>query len=138
MAVSRSTTNGNRYLLDTNVVIALHRGGDDVVRAAVERAGDIYLSATVVGELYYGALYSSSPARNVARVAALAGGAAVLPCDVETAVVYGEIKSDLRRRGRMIPDNDIWIAAAAVQHGLTLVTRDAHFEAVTVLARTAW
>lgn len=135
--MSRSTNNVDRYLLDTNVVVALHRG-DHAVRVAVERAGEVYLSATVVGELYYGALYSSSPARNVARVAGLAGGAVVLPCDAETAVVYGEIKSDLRRRGRMIPDNDVWIAAAAVQHGLTLVTRDAHFAMVAALSRAAW
>ena len=38
----------------------------------------------------------------------------------------------------MIPDNDIWVAAAARQQGVTLVTRDKHFEAIEDLFYEAW
>jgi tRNA(fMet)-specific endonuclease VapC len=48
------------------------------------------------------------------------------------------IKAALRTSGRMIPDNDIWIAASAMQHGLTLATRDQHFQAVDGLQTVSW
>jgi tRNA(fMet)-specific endonuclease VapC len=53
-------------------------------------------------------------------------------------MLYGEIKSSLRQKGKPIPDNDIWIAASARQHSLTLVTRDAHFDEIDDLARERW
>lgn len=56
-----------------------------------------------------------------------AASANVLGCDLDTARHYGIIKQRLRRKGRPLPDNDIWIAAVARQHQLALATRDAHF-----------
>ena len=58
-----------------------------------------------------------------------------LPCDFDTARLYGRIKAELRRKGKPIPENDIWIAAAAIQYGLTLVTRDRHFDFIDGLSR---
>ena len=52
--------------------------------------------------------------------------------------VYGEIKTALRRLGRPLPENDIWIAAIAIQHGLTLVSRDAHFDHLVGLSLDRW
>jgi len=59
-------------------------------------------------------------------------------CDAVTAQQYGRIKNDLRAKGRPIPENDIWIAAVAVQHGLTVVSRDDHFTEVTDLLCEVW
>jgi len=50
--------------------------------------------------------------------------------DLETARHYAEVNQNLRRRGTPIPTNDIWIAALALQHDLTLDTRDKHFQHV--------
>ncbi len=47
---------------------------------------------------------------------------------------YAEVHRALRRAGRPIPTNDLWIAAIAVEHGLVLYTRDAHFAHVPGLA----
>jgi tRNA(fMet)-specific endonuclease VapC len=44
----------------------------------------------------------------------------------------------LRLKGRPLPENDIWIAALALQHNLTLVTRDAHFQEVEHLKIVVW
>ena len=66
-----------------------------------------------------------------------AGGEVVNP-DTTTAQIYGRIKADLRYNGQMIPDNDLWIAAVALQHGPTLMTRDNHFAAVSGLATVGW
>ena len=64
--------------------------------------------------------------------------AAVLPCDRATAARYGELKAALRAQGTPIPENDLWIAALARQHALTLVTRDAHFAGVRGLVVERW
>lgn len=135
--MSVSTSPPGRYLLDTSVLVALLRG-DDAVRAAIEQAVDVLMPATAVGELYYGALHSGNPARNAARITALVDAGTVLACDAETALVYGDVKTGLRERGRPIPENDVWIAAVAVQHGLVLASRDKHFDAVAGLPREAW
>jgi tRNA(fMet)-specific endonuclease VapC len=54
----------------------------------------------------------------------------VLPLDRNVASIFGEPVADLRRRGRPIPVNDIWIAATAAHAGATLVTFDRHFETI--------
>jgi tRNA(fMet)-specific endonuclease VapC len=53
-------------------------------------------------------------------------------------VNYGQIKAELESKGRPIPDNDMWIAAIARQHNLTLVTRDAHFLQVADISKLSW
>lgn len=48
------------------------------------------------------------------------------------------MKATLRTAGKPIPANDLWIAALAIQHDLTLATRDSHFEAVERLEVETW
>jgi tRNA(fMet)-specific endonuclease VapC len=57
---------------------------------------------------------------------------------VTTAQQYGEIKNALRAKGRPIPENDLWIAALSLQYGLTVVTRDDHFNAIDGLPIATW
>lgn len=120
------------YLLDTNVAIAF-LNGERQVTERIASADAAFLSAISFGELYYGAAKSTHPAENERRVNQLADQVAVLDCNFETAQFYGRVKSDLRSKGRPIPDNDLWIAALAIQHGLTLLTRDRHFQAIAAL-----
>ncbi|MEE8391198.1 MAG: PIN domain-containing protein [Anaerolineae bacterium] len=81
----------------------------------------------MIGELYYGACKSSRVEDNVALIDDFAANNVVLGCDTETAYRYGKVKNRLRQRGRPIPENDIWIAAIALQHDLILLTSDVHF-----------
>ncbi len=55
-----------------------------------------------------------------------------------TSKYYGTIKAALRKKGRPIPENDIWISALALQHNLTLATRDKHFDEVDGLLTEKW
>jgi tRNA(fMet)-specific endonuclease VapC len=126
-----------RFLPDTNIVIALF-AGEAVVLHEFSNADEVFLSSVVLGELYYGARKSARAAENVARVDAFAASNMVLDCDVETSRQYGVIKASLRAKGKMIPENDIWIAATALQNGLTLATRDAHFDEVDGLSVANW
>jgi tRNA(fMet)-specific endonuclease VapC len=126
-----------RVLLDTNILIALLAEEALVVRH-VQEADAVYVPAIALGELFYGARKSTRAAANVRRVSALAAASAVLACDAATAAAYGEIKAELRARGTPIPENDLWIAALARHHRLTLVSRDAHFAGVPDLEVVAW
>lgn len=56
----------------------------------------------------------------------------ILPVDEATAKAYSEVRDELRQKGRPIPENDIWIAALARQHGQPVVSRDGHFDYVEV------
>ena len=58
--------------------------------------------------------------------------------DELTTLAYGTIKAALRKKGKPIPENDIWIAAIASQHNLTIVTRDKHFKEVDGLKIKKW
>ena len=126
-----------RVLLDANVAIAL-LDGEPTVEQAVSEAGEVFLSSTVVGELFYGSLSSRRKDENLARLRSFVESIVTLPSDRDTAFVYGEIKSALRAKGRPIPDNDLWIAAIAKQHDLTLITRDKHFSEIVDLEVQSW
>lgn len=125
------------FLLDTNAVIASFANRVDF-RTLLGPVAQLYLPSTAVGELYYGAEKSGRAAANIARVDALVAAFRVLPCDAGTAAEYGRVRHALATKGRPIPINDVWIAAIALQHDLTLVTRDAHFQHVTTLLVRPW
>jgi tRNA(fMet)-specific endonuclease VapC len=88
---------------------------------------------TVVGELLYGALNSARAAENLAKV--LVGRCLVLNSSIDTGRTYAEIRLDLKRRGRPVPENDLWIAASCIEHGVPLATEDDHFSEITTLTR---
>lgn len=128
---------GKSRLLDTNAVIALQAGDADIL-ALFDADEEILVPAIVIGELYYGAYNSGRVEANVAVIDDFAGANTVLACDAETAKVYGQVKHALRAKGQPIPDNDVWVAALAQQHGLVVLTRDEHFQQVTGIALERW
>jgi tRNA(fMet)-specific endonuclease VapC len=126
-----------RFLLDTNILIAIF-SKEAKVQAYLVNATEVFVPAIVLGELYYGAYKSSRVTDNITKIDEFAAKNAVLISDTATARSYGEIKNGLRAKGRPIPENDIWIAAIAMQYNLALVTRDGHFGEVDGLVIEAW
>src|SRR5213079_3315369 len=126
-----------RYLLDTNIVIAILAGETDVLERLVQ-SDEVFVPVVVLGDLYYGARTSAHVDKYIILIDELAANSALLGCDHNTSRHYGRIKNELRAKGRPIPENDIWIAAVAKQHALTLVSRDAHFDQVQALLHEAW
>lgn len=128
--------NGNRVLLDTNIVVAHFRtpGKHD----EVFNRHELHLPCVVVAELYAGALRSQQPAKNHELIDTFLTSADVLPCDLTTARRYAAIWNELGTKGCPIPHNDIWIAALAIQHDLTLVTADSHFDRIEGLVAITW
>lgn len=104
-------------LIDTSVLIgaATIGDGDGIDRWAI--------SVVSVGELQAGVLLASDADRRSARLARLSAvlaEAPVIPIDRYVAVRYGELRAASGRR----PSNDLWIAATAISHELTLITSD--------------
>ncbi len=126
-----------RYLLDTGIVADLFRG-DAGIRDEIAGSEEVFVSSITLGELFYGAFKSQRSAQELEKISEFAQAVRVLGCDAETAEAYGRIKTTLRAKGRPIPENDIWIAATATQHALTLAARDPHFEQVEGLPLASW
>lgn len=131
------TPASGRLLPDTNIVIALLKG-DDTVLSNMDRALEVFVPAVALGELFFGAAKSGRPVENRARVERFAAGSAIVSCDLDVSREYGRLKQQLRERGRPLPENDIWIAAAAMRHGMVLVARDRHFQEVEGLQIADW
>jgi len=126
-----------RFLIDTNIVIALF-ADDAAVQQHLRDAVEVFTPSIVLGELYYGAYKSFRIEENISRINEFASQNSVLMCDTVTAQRYGQIKDGLRKKGRPIPENDIWIAAIALQYDLILVSRDDHFHDVVGLQIEMW
>ena len=75
---------------------------------------------------------------NIAQLDELVAGSVALGRDVGAARWYGEVKNVLRLKGRPIPENDLWIAAIALEHDLVVATQDAHFEEIDNLKVERW
>jgi predicted nucleic acid-binding protein len=85
----------------------------------------------VIGELCAGFAQGSRMRKNLAELDEFLSNPVVevLPVDRHVAQIFGELVADLRRRGRPIPVNDIWIGATCANAGATLLTFDTHFAA---------
>ena len=120
--------------LDTSAYSQMRRGNQAILDV-VRRSETIALSAIVLGELHSGFRAGNRCAENIAQLAQFLSKPSVRVLNVteETALRYAEIDVYLRKRGRPIPRNDVWIAAVALEHGLHLVTLDAHFREIPLL-----
>lgn len=120
-----------RLVLDTTAYSHLRRGHSKVLDL-IAQADVIIVPVTVLGELE-GAFHAGSRASENRRVLASflsEPTVTTAPTTISVARRYGRIYVQLRRKGRPIPTNDIWIAAAAIDTGGCLLTFDAHFDQV--------
>src|SRR5450432_3405275 len=103
----------------------------EVIRAAEE----IFLPLIVLGELRGGFAHGSRRDHNEKILVRFLGSkrVSVLAPDEQTSHFYADIYSSLRKRGKPIPTNDIWIAALVIQHNIVLFDRDSDFDHVTQL-----
>jgi predicted nucleic acid-binding protein len=123
-----------RVALDTNRLSDL-MGGDVAVGEELNHCDEVAIPLVVYGEFKSGILGGSRQLDNeaiLARFLARPSVRLLLPTQL-TADIYAAIQVQLRAQGTPIPTNDIWIAAQALEHGLTLLTRDRHFERIPQL-----
>jgi tRNA(fMet)-specific endonuclease VapC len=126
-----------RVALDTNRLTDLFQG-DAQLADRLSHCDEVWIPLIVLGEIQAGFYGGSQQHRNEAllRSFLVKPTVGVLLPDRNTAEHYGRLLVQLKRAGTPIPDNDIWIAALALEHDLTLITRDRHFEQIPQLPRT--
>jgi tRNA(fMet)-specific endonuclease VapC len=116
-----------RYLLDTNICIYIAKNRPDAVLKRFQQlsAGEVAMSVITHGELWYGACKSRRREDAQEALCELATMIPVLPISAQVGERYGEIRSELENSGRLIGNNDLWIAAHALALGVALVTNNA-------------
>ena len=124
-------------LLDTTIVVAVLRRVPGM-RERLKSARDLWLPLFALGELEYGVSHSSQPWRQREALALFVQGVDLLFPTEATTREYGRIKAELARAGTPIPENDIWIAALAFEHGFPVATSDAHFNRINGLTVLDW
>lgn len=130
-------TGNKEYALDTNIIIDLFKGNREIADK-IDQAKNIYLPIPALGELYLGAESSDRKQHHLQQIKTLLRLVQILNTSEQTAEIYGSIKTHLKRQGKPIPENDIWIAALAKEHNLPVVTRDNHFKHIPELKIIEW
>ena len=124
-------------IVDTNALSAA-ADDDPAAIAILARADQMAIPVIVLGEYRYGTAQSRHRAIYENWLAGLLRDCAVLDISEPTTQHYAEITLELRRKGKPIPTNDLWIAALCRQHSLPLLSRDRHFDQVTGMKRMGW
>ncbi len=123
-------------MIDTNAYSALMRGDHRI--ADILRDNDVVLVSSIVeGELYDGFQGGNRNDENLSIFNHFMEKPKSMrvPVTNQTAEWYAEIKRGLRKKGKPIPSNDIWIAASCMEHGAKLLTMDEHFSEIDGLLR---
>lgn len=114
------------YMLDTNICIYIARHQPPEVKLRFEqmKPGQLVMSAITYGELAYGANKSSQPQRALRQLEGMVRDIPVEDLNSDAAEAYGEVRATLEKQGRLIGNNDLWIAAHAMALDLTLTTNN--------------
>lgn len=115
-----------RYLLDTNICIYIAKQNSPRVAAHFEQleVGEICMSTITYGELLYGAEKSQHRKKTLDILHQIASLIPPFPIPTEAVQHYGEIRGKLEKQGKLIGNNDLWIAAHALALRITLVTNN--------------
>ena len=126
-----------RVLLDTSAY-SLALRGHDKAQSAAQTADQVFLNPVILGELRAGFLSGTRASENEGELQELLASprCRVLSIDEETSRRYAMLKSHLKRQGKPVSANDLWIASTALQHGLELVTADSDFSRIPGLLLT--
>jgi predicted nucleic acid-binding protein len=118
-------------LIDTNIYTYALNGDAEIIKV-LQRAQTISICSVSIGELLSGFKAGSKENKNRQELEEFLDSPRVQLqiIDEDTAEFYAEIQNGLRKKGKPIPTNDIWIAATALQNGLKLFTKDQHFNYV--------
>lgn len=117
--------------LDTSAYSTLI-AGDMTVLDALGEASEVYISIFVIGELYYGFTNGSKEKKNreILNHFLKKPTVQIIHTTMETAEIYGRLKTNLKIKGTPVPINDLWIASHAIETGSFLLTFDSHFKTI--------
>jgi len=129
-------------LLDTDILIGLLRNNKEAVsKISKFLAKHVILFTTSINtaELYFGAHLSEKSQENLEAVEKLTKTINIIPFELNHSKIYGEIRSDLQKKGEIINELDIFIATIAIEKDLPIITRNTkHFKRIMRLTVDTW
>jgi len=127
-----------KVCLDTNAYSSLRRGNEKLL-GLLNECEEIIIPAATYAELTYGFLRGRKSSENETLLNSFLAEEHVAFQPVTQAIAerWGYVKASLAQKGTPIPENDIWIAATALETGARLVSYDRHFDLVGGLIRLA-
>ena len=134
-------TNGiiNRYMLDTNMVSHFIKGANNVRNKVVSvPMSELGISAITEGELLFGLAKKTDAKQLSIVVHEFLIRVDVLPWDSAVAACYGTLRADMQKKGRILGNLDMLIAAHALALGLVLITNERAFTQVEGLKIEDW
>jgi len=130
-----------KYLLDTNICIYLiKKKPESVIKKFMKlRPGSVSITSITLSELYYGVIKSSKPDENMVALQEFISPLEILDFTNEDAIIYGKIRIELEKKGKLIGAMDLLIAAIAKSRELILVTNNTkEFSRVSDLIIENW
>jgi predicted nucleic acid-binding protein len=124
-------------IYDTNAVSEFLDGNTGVTEQ-IKASAFHGLPVIVMGEYLYGLKSSREQEMREPRFVAFTRTCRLLAVTPETAMNYANIRHRLRLAGTPIPENDIWIAALALERGQKVLSNDRHFDLVQGIERAGW
>lgn len=117
-----------KIILDANAYTRFLAGDEDVFQE-LSKAHIVWFSVIVLGEVYAGFKGGTKETENREILEKFLNKTSVelIGVSKETAEIFGELKYQLKKDGKPLPINDIWLAANAIETGSVLVTYDKHF-----------
>jgi tRNA(fMet)-specific endonuclease VapC len=124
-------------IVDTDALSAM-ADGDIELEPVLRIAKAVVLPVIALGEYRYGIRQSRNRIKYERWLDELVLSCRVLDIDEGTTLQYALLREKLKRAGRPIPANDVWIAALAIQHEFPILSRDGHFDSVSQIQRIGW
>ncbi len=124
-------------ILDTNALSAVADDDPAAVRL-FSNAATIELPAIVLGEYRFGIAQSRRRKEYEKWLQELVAATRLLPVDQETTSHYAQVRAELKKAGKPIPSNDLWIAALCRQYRLPLMSQDTSLRCRPALKRIGW
>ena len=129
-------------LLDTDILIGLLRNNKDAVSMIsnlLDKHVILFTTSINTAELYFGAHLSEKSHENLKAVGKLTKTINIIPFELNHSKIYGELRSDLQKKGEIINELDIFIATIAIEKDLPIITRNTkHFERIMRLTVDTW
>jgi tRNA(fMet)-specific endonuclease VapC len=124
-------------ILDTNAFSAMAEG-EPGLEPVLRKATQVGIPVIVLGEYRFGIAQSRNRTHYEQWMSEYLPGFRILDIDEQTAHHYAEVRVELKKDGKPIPSNDVWIAALCRQHSLPVLSRDRHLDAVAAITRLTW
>lgn len=124
-------------IIDTNALSAFFEG-DKAIVSLLASADEVCLPVIVIGEYRYGLRGSKLRKKLEPQLMSFAKSCTVLCVLESTTSFYATVRQGLKKQGTPIPENDVWIAALALEYSLPVLSKDRHFEGVKTIDRVEW